>query len=226
MAAVFSALQKSMHANARFVMLALAVSLSFTKPANGSEGSPPRVYVSARILPGGVVQNTSELMSTCAPRIGMKTMDQLTYTESRWNAYAIGINYGKWRLKHPPRTKAEAVVTAKYLLDTYGKLKGFSIDVGAAQVNSNNLAKLGVTLEDLFDTCNNLRVAEIVLVDWCYKPAAQKLYRRSEHMLSYDEKQRVLAAALSCYNAGNFSRGIANGYAGKVYIAVPKRYSG
>lgn len=224
MTTVFSATRTGMHANLRFVMLVMLLCSCSFSVAFGNE-SAAKVVV-ARILPGGVVQNATELMSVCAPRIGMQTMDRLTYTESKWNAYAIGINYGKWRLKHPPRTKAEAVVTAKYLLDTYGRLKDFSIDVGVAQINSNNLAKLGVSLEDLFDACSNLRVAEKVLVDWCYKPAAWKLYRRSEGNLSYDERQRVLAAALSCYNAGNYSRGIANGYAGKVYIAVPRRYGG
>ena len=160
----------------------------------------------------GTVYDPETLMKQCAPRVATITMGKLTYVESTWNAYAININHKGWRLAHQPRSKAEAVATLNHLLATYGSIKTFSVDVGVGQINSRNFRKLGIQAVKLFDPCENLRVAEIILVD-CYQRA-----------LAQKGKEAALPGALSCYNSGNFSQGFQNGYVSKVYRAPVPRH--
>lgn len=140
------------------------------------------------------------LAQQCAPTVAIETMAAVVAHESGRNAFAIGINGGA-RISRQPVNKAEAVETAKQLL----KLS-LSIDLGLAQINSANLTKLGLSVEDAFEPCANLRAAEKVL-RWCYDPAAQRL----------GSGQAALQAALSCYNTGGYSRGLANGYVQSIY---------
>lgn len=140
------------------------------------------------------------LAQQCAPTVAIETIAAVVAHESGRNAFAIGINGGA-RITRQPVNKAEAVETAKQLL----KLS-LSIDLGLAQINSANLTKLGLTVEEAFEPCANLRAAEKVL-RWCYDPAAQRL----------GSGQAALQAALSCYNTGGYSRGLANGYVQSIY---------
>lgn len=140
------------------------------------------------------------LAQQCAPTVAIETMAAVVAHESGRNAFAIGINGGA-RISRQPVNKAEAVETAKQLL----KLS-LSIDLGLAQINSANLTKLGLSVEDAFEPCANLRAAEKVL-RWCYDPASQRL----------GSGQAALQAALSCYNTGGYSRGLANGYVQSIY---------
>ena len=136
----------------------------------------------------------------CAPSIAVETMAAVVSHESRHNPFAIGINGGT-RISRQPANKAEAVETAKALL----KLS-ISIDLGLAQINSANLGKLSLSLDEAFEPCANLRAAEKVL-RWCYDPAAQR----------FGAGQVALQAALSCYNTGGYERGLANGYVQSIY---------
>lgn len=136
----------------------------------------------------------------CAPTVAVETMTAVVTHESRRNPFAIGINGGA-RISRQPVNKVEAVETANALLRL-----SVSVDLGLAQINSANLSKLGLTVEDAFEPCANLRAAEKVL-RWCYEPAAQR----------YGPGQVALQAALSCYNTGGYVRGLANGYVQNVY---------
>ena len=140
------------------------------------------------------------LAQQCAPTIAVETIAAVVSHESKLNPFAIGVNGGT-RISRQPVNKAEAVGTAKELL----KLS-ISFDLGLAQINSANLAKLGLSVEDAFEPCANLRAAEKVL-RWCYDPAALRL----------GSGQAALQAALSCYNTGGYSRGLANGYVQSIY---------
>ena len=142
----------------------------------------------------------SALVEHCAPSVHPATMAAIARVESGRNPLAIGIN-GRVRITRQPLTKSEAVDTAKQLLQM-----SVSIDLGLAQINSANLARLGLTVEDAFEPCVNLRAAETVL-RWCYDPAAKRL----------GDGQPALQAALSCYNTGGSARGLANGYVQSIY---------
>ena len=140
------------------------------------------------------------LAQECAPTVAIETIAAVVSHESRSNPFAIGINGGA-RLSRQPADHQEAVDTARKLIGL-----GYSVDLGLAQINSANLPKLGLTLEQAFDPCANLRAAETVLRG-CYDPAAQRL----------GAGQPALQAALSCFNTGSHTRGLANGYVASVY---------
>ena len=82
---------------------------------------------------------------------------------------------------------------------------GYNFDAGLAQVNSANLARLGLDVVSVFDPCANLRGASRVL-DECFERALPR----------FGGGERALTAALSCYNTGHFTRGVTNGYVAAV----------
>jgi len=139
------------------------------------------------------------LAAECAPWVAPQTMAAIVKTESQFHPLVIGINGGA-RLTRQPASKDEAVVTAKWLINN-----GYNIDLGLGQVNSNNLLKIGLSVEDAFDPCRNLTAAATILT-WSYQSALRKT----------QNEQSALHAAISAYNTGSFSRGFSNGYVQKV----------
>src|SRR3546814_17948333 len=101
-----------------------------------------------------------------------------------------------------PGNAADAIATAKGLMR-----RGASFDAGLMQINSANFARLGLTPETVFDPCTNLRAGAHVLTD---------NYRRASDAGRADP----LRAALSEYNSGSRTRGLTNGYVGRVYAAA------
>lgn len=148
------------------------------------------------------------LAQECAPQVHVKTLAAIVRHESAANPFAIGVNGGV-RLPRQPKSKAEAIATAEWL-----KANGHDFDGGIGQINVRNLGWLGMSIEDLFDPCANLKGAATVLGD-CYSRATAK----------YEAGQPALHAALSCYNTGNFNKGFKNGYVMKVAanaaLAIP-----
>lgn len=143
------------------------------------------------------------LSQQCAPAVAYQTMSAIVRTESAFRPLAIGVNGGT-RLVRQPQTKAEAVVTAKWLI-----ANGYNIDMGLGQVNSANLPKIGLSVEDAFDPCKNLAAAASILFG-NYQAAKNKGHTG----------QAALHAALSAYNTGSLTRGFANGYVQKVVASA------
>ena len=140
-----------------------------------------------------------DLSAECAPWVAPQTMAAIVKTESQFNPLAININGGA-KLERQPLNKAEAVVTAKWLITNH-----YSIDMGLGQVNSANLAKTNLSVEDAFDACKNLTAAATILQS-NYESASKKV----------SGEQAALHAAISAYNTGSFTRGFQNGYVQKV----------
>ncbi|MDR2031359.1 MAG: lytic transglycosylase domain-containing protein [Azoarcus sp.] len=139
------------------------------------------------------------LAHECAPWVAPETMAAIVRTESSFRPWAIGVNGGA-KLARQPESKDEAIATAQWLLD-----HGYSVDMGLGQINSSNLAKTGLTVEDAFDPCKNLTAAASIL-----SRNYQAAYRQVK------DEQAALQAALSAYNTGSFTRGLTNGYVQKV----------
>lgn len=129
------------------------------------------------------------LAQQCAPNVEPSTMAALVASESSGNPYAIGVV--GMDLIDQPKTKDEALMTAKALLE-----RGANISVGLGQINKNNFKGLGLTLEEAFEPCPNLRAGGQVLGD-CYARAVKEM----------GEGQAALQAAFSCYYSNNFTRG-------------------
>lgn len=139
------------------------------------------------------------LAQQCAPQVAPQTMAAIVRTESGFKPLAIGVNRGG-RLERQPASVGEAVATAKWLIS-----QGYNIDLGLAQINSDNLRRTGLSVEDAFDPCKNLAAGAFIL---------QGNYRNARR--KYANEQDVLRASLSAYNTGNFRSGFSNGYVSRV----------
>jgi type IV secretion system protein VirB1 len=139
------------------------------------------------------------LAQQCAPTVAPQTMAAIVKTESGFRPLAIGVNGGA-RLERQPASKEEAVVTAKWLISS-----GYNIDLGLGQINSSNLARTGLSVEDAFDPCRNLGAAAQILT-------GNYLAVRSRAR----DDQQALYAAFSTYNTGSPTSGFANGYVQRV----------
>lgn len=145
------------------------------------------------------------LAAQCAPPIAPQTLLAVVRVESGFDPLAIGIN-GQHRLELHPRSLEEATSTARRFID-----QGESIDLGLGQINSRNLAALGLTIRDAFDPCRNLAAAGQVLAADYHRLAPAP-----------GQEQKALRASLSLYNTGDPARGVRNGYVSKVMAAVPQ----
>jgi type IV secretion system protein VirB1 len=130
-------------------------------------------------------------------------LEAIVRVESGGNPIALAIN-GPVELVRAPRDRQEAAAMAAWLA-----ARGYDFDAGLAQVNSANLARLGLDTSSVFDPCANLRAASRVL-DGCHERALQR----------WGDEERAMAAALSCYNTGDFTRGVRNGYVSAVRAAA------
>jgi type IV secretion system protein VirB1 len=143
------------------------------------------------------------LLVACAPMVAPEMGVKVVRHESGGNPYAIGVN-GPFVVRPQPRTKEQAVATAAALL----RLPGVkSIDLGLAMINSANLPRLGLKVEDAFDACTNLTAMQRVLLPSYQKWAA-----------TLGQGDTALHAALSEYNTGHPKRGVGNGYVNKIYM--------
>lgn len=141
-------------------------------------------------------------------------MTAIVRVESGGKPWVINVN-GTQKLTRQPRSVEEATAWANWLV-----ARGYSVDMGLAQINSGNLSRLGLAPAQLFDPCTNLRAGAKILTE-NYVGAARQ----------YGSGQAALEAALSAYNTGNYRAGLANGYVAKVtaaaspYSAPPLRQS-
>lgn len=139
----------------------------------------------------------------CAPSVAAPTLLAVTRVESGLDTLAIGVNGARPGALRP-QSLAEAVDRAKALLAA-----GANLDLGLAQINSRNLERLGLTVEDAFDPCRSL-AAGAALLHEAYASA-----RRDAA-----DPQSALRTALSLYNTGDQARGFRNGYVTRVVAAA------
>jgi len=135
----------------------------------------------------------------CAPQVALSTMQAVIRTESGFKPNALNVN-GKARLARQPRSRSEAASWAQWLI-----ARGYSVDMGLMQINSANLARLGLNANTVFDPCRNLQAGASILVD---------NYKRAK--LKTDNSHAALLKAISAYNTGNFHGGFRNGYVARV----------
>lgn len=158
---------------------------------------------------GLAVENESlaELVRQCAPNVHPLTMGSIVAAESGGNPYALLDNGSAYLPRSArtvrsfrPQSKPEAVMLAKNLIDA-----GHIVDMGLGQINSRNLSKLGMTVENAFDPCHNVWAGQTILSNF-YSQAIAK----------YGDDKKALLHALSGYNTGSMTAGLTNGYVERV----------
>jgi type IV secretion system protein VirB1 len=135
----------------------------------------------------------------CAPNVAPQTLLAVAQAESGLNPFAIGVNRAAFQAPQP-QSRAEAVKLATSLL-----AGGANLDLGLAQINSANLARLGLTVDDAFDPCRSLAASATVL---------EAGYRSVIDVET--DPQHALRTAFSLYNTGDRRRGFRNGYVARV----------
>ncbi len=111
-----------------------------------------------------------------------------------------GLHDGGMFLARQPRTLTEARAWTRYLTN-----RGRTVSIGLLQVSSEHISSLGVTWDQLFDPCTNIRVGARLLTAY---------YRQAATVLG--EGQEALQYALSGYNSGFPLVGFSNGYVDSV----------
>ena len=132
-----------------------------------------------------------QMIAICAPLVHPDTALSVMKEESKLNQFAIGVVDG-WVKQH---TDCKSAVLTAQQLEKEGK----NYSVGLMQINKHNFSRYGVTLEQMFDPCNNLQVAQQILQD-CY------------------QRSGSVNDALSCYYSGNFLRGYKRDFRGTSYV--------
>src|SRR5690606_27037110 len=99
------------------------------------------------------------LAAQCAPQVAAETLLAVAKVESGFNPLAIGVN-GKPQVRVRAADRRDAIAQASALISA-----GRSVDLGLAQINSRNLAWLGLTVEDAFDPCRNIAASARLLQD-------------------------------------------------------------
>ncbi|MDY0969106.1 lytic transglycosylase domain-containing protein [Sphingomonas sp. CFBP9021] len=140
------------------------------------------------------------LAQQCAAEVATEAVVPLVVTESGGDDLSINVNHG-------PRVRAGSVAEGAALVRRY-MAQGYTVDVGLAQINSANFARLGVSVEQALDPCTNLRLASTLLQE------GYGLARR--HYTGLD----AISATYSLYNTGTLTRGFRNGYVGRVWSAA------
>lgn len=148
-------------------------------------------------------QAVTVLSQQCAPGVAPATLLAIVRAESGLDPLAIGVN-AVAAPRPRPTTRTEAIAAARALVAA-----GRDIDLGLAQINVRNLARLGLSLEAAFDPCRNLAAAGVVLRTG-YRPAEGA------------DPQAALRVALSRYNTGHPERGFRNGYVARVEQAAAR----
>lgn len=137
------------------------------------------------------------LAQACAPSVHPKTMAAIVMTESGGNELAINVNGA--RNPRPAANLTTAIQTARAYIAA-----GYSVDLGLAQINSRNLGRLGLTIEQMFVPCANLAASARIL-SMNYRAAGRA-----------GDAQQALRVAFSMYNTGHPVRGFGNGYVARV----------
>lgn len=153
---------------------------------------------------------TAQLMQIalmCAPLIHPITMGAIISVESGGNPYAVSINYpqalaARGRSIPEIAVQPRSVAEASRLVDSLTR-EGFSTSLGLAQISTEHLEEFGLSYMQLFDPCTNLKLAERILL---------RCKQQVGGTAAAAAPQQLIARTLSCYNSGNDTLGLSNGY--------------
>ncbi|WP_112485982.1 lytic transglycosylase domain-containing protein [Thiomonas sp. X19] len=141
-----------------------------------------------------------QLILACAPHVAPITLAAIVQQESAGFVLAIHDNTSG-RTYHPADLHA-AVALARRLIAAH-----HAVDLGLAQIDSNNLPALHLGVQAIFDPCTNLRTAQTIL------------------LAGWPQSGGDLRAALSSYNTGAATSLAGARYSARVYaqagVSIP-----
>lgn len=158
----------------------------------------------------GVAPEMELMLRQCAPNVHPETMAAVVRAESGGQQFAIA-DAGP---THLPWSQRKSMVRSFYLPSVTEAVtkaqsliaNGHTVSLGPAQINDRQLPRLGLSIEQVFEPCTNLRAGGQILGE-CYSRASKR----------YGAGPRALRAALSCYNSGDMERGDREGYVDLIF---------
>jgi len=146
------------------------------------------------------VLDVSLLISCLSLGIEPALMLAIVNQESSGNPIAMNVN--AW---DGDQVVAESVDDA---VEAAGRFveAGYTVDLGLAGINSWNLERLNVSFVEALDPCTSIALGETIFMEGLDRAHA-------DGKLGDD----ALRAALSLYNTGSMTRGLANGYVDRVW---------
>ena len=127
----------------------------------------------------------TDLAQQCAPQVAPTTLAAIVQVESGGNPWVLWDNTAHHG--YHPKTRKVAERILRVLM-----AEGHQVDVGIAQVDTENFASYGLNSGNAFDDCTNLRAgSEILTAD----------YRRA--VATYGSGQTALYHAFEAYNSGH-----------------------
>lgn len=128
-----------------------------------------------------------------------KIVQMIIQEESSKKPFAVNVNKdGKSFVSFNPKSKDEAKKLASNYIE-----KGFSVDVGYMQLNSDNFTRLNTNLDEALDPCKNIYFASTIYFNFYQKTNSKK------------PKLVRVKESLSAYNTGSYEKGFKNGYVAK-----------
>ncbi|MFA6183404.1 lytic transglycosylase domain-containing protein [Acidithiobacillus sp.] len=149
---------------------------------------------------GVVMIPVASLATQCAPMVATSTMAAVVQHESGGNPLAMWDNTTGRR--YLPSTVQQAVLILRHLL-----AEGQQVDVGIAQVDSENFQHYGLTVRSAFNACTNIHVGGKIL---------QAAWFQAKHAGLHG--QTALFHAFEAYNSGGITGD--GGYARAIYRAA------
>lgn len=129
------------------------------------------------------------LFLQCAPDVAPETLNAVVKVESAGKPFVVANVTDN--TSHSFDDKGRAVA---FLNGLTRENKNYS--AGLMQINSANFKWLGVSNENIFDSCTNIKAGSKVL---------QQCWLKAKN--TEPDNQKALRNALSCYYSGNFVRG-------------------
>lgn len=144
----------------------------------------------------------TQVWASCVgPSVAVETGAAVARAESGFSTLAIHDNTTNHT--YAPADLAQALAIAKAL-----RSAGNSLDLGLMQIDSTNLARVGLTIAGTFDPCRNMAAGAQILID--------------DYLAGdpHGDVQVRLQRAFSRYNTGNNVGGFTNGYVERVQAAA------
>lgn len=144
-----------------------------------------------------------QLLRVCAPKVSPITMSAIIQGESGgypWTINVNGLPDGSMRF---PNKQAAIQAATHYIR------MGYKVDLGIAQVDSENLGWLHLSIPQAFDSCRNLHAAQTILLKAYHAAGAAGV--------------SSLKGTFEAYNSGQITgdRGYANGVFRNAGVEVP-----
>ncbi len=146
------------------------------------------------------------LIEECNLGAPAEVVEAIVQVESRRLPYALGVNTREGQPAPRwvrPENLTEAVIVAVDLVS-----RGYNVDVGLMQVNSDNLAQMGVSIAEALEPCRNIQLGSRIYLD-----AVAQVNGLSD---IFPSPFSQMQGALSLYNTGSTWKGFSNGYVERV----------